>query len=710
MKKLFALISLLGLVLGLGGTLNAQEELDRVELQGRFAEQGAEQTLKFEFSATPGEKFIIRWHLGHFDTIDVKTSEELEATYTFSKEYTDQHASFSFDFLALSSTGHIRNFHIDSNNRYTSLIFLDCPLLDTAHISHNDLENLDFRNCPALTFVDCSYNKLIYSFFRQDSNWFPNLTYLDYSHNDIKSLIATDCITLKTLDISYNRRLYYLIISDCKALTSLTIQGNDSLKTLNVSNLPLQHLTCTECQNLSEINADNCRLQTLDVSGNPALKRLDCIGNQITSLILNDCPVLEWLLCSNNQLTSLTFNDCPALVFIDCDYNQLSYIDLSPCKNLQEFYCRNNRFSSLKIPDDMVLHQLACDSNHIPLSTLVDLIRHYHGGWDTNRQFLTLAPLQVGRLLNLSGETHLSDCLRCEQYTLFFNGKQIESRYSDGAEDFGYGLFTFDRAGDYRLCLRSYLYLDEIGHYFDMYAYYDLTVVDSVVRPQFSIPSGAVLPDTALSLSTPTPDARIYYTIDGSDPSENALLYQDPIRITEAVTIKAIVIQDTFKSRIAIATYTIDTDGARPAFSIPSGKVKRGTTVSLSTATPNIRIIYTTDGSEPDNNALEYAAPIRISEAMTIKAVAIYKNIQSQVATASYTIDSVANEHDLRASNLRVYTKDRTIYLSEAVGEVEVFTVRGTCVYHGYDTAIPVKQSGIYVVSAAGKRWKVAVR
>ncbi|MDE7150572.1 MAG: hypothetical protein K2O01_09295, partial [Bacteroidales bacterium] len=80
------------------------------------------------------------------------------------------------------------------------------------------------------------------------------------------------------------------------------------------------------------------------------------------------------------------------------------------------------------------------------------------------------------------------------------------------------------------------------------------------------------------------------------------------------------------------------------------------------------------------------------------------------VATATYTIDSVNNEHDLRASRLRVYTKDRTIYLSEAVGEIEVFTMNGHCVYRGFDTAIPVKRSGIYSVSAAGRWWKVAVR
>lgn len=150
---------------------------------------------------------------------------------------------------------------------------------------------------------------------------------------------------------------------------------------------------------------------------------------------------------------------------------------------------------------------------------------------------------------------------------------------------------------------------------------------------------------------------------------------------------------------------------ARPTFSIPSGKVKRGTEVTLSTTTPDARILYTIDGSTPDTkDALEYASPIRINSPMTIKAITVCDTVISQVSTATYTIDSVANEHDLRGSKLRIYAKNQTIYLSEAVGEIEVFTMDGHCVYRGFDTVIPVGKRGLYIVSAAGRGWKVSVR
>ncbi len=784
MKKLFALIGLL--VLGMGNTLNAQEEagdtqskLDSVILLGIDLYTFNEERLpKIRFSATPGEKFVIHWTSRDFDTVLVENENEIEVVPSIKRSN-----YFNLIYLyALNPSGHITNIRIDST--YRNLQLRNCPLVDTINVAYNNLTSLLIFNCPAVKFIDISHNKL-------DAFWFgdvSNVTYLDCSHNDILDIDGEDYISLETLDCSYNRRLRNLWHSDFKALTNLTVRCNDSLEFLNVSNLPLQHLTCTENPKLSQILAINCRFQALDVSGNPALKELKC---------------------DYNQLTALTFNDCPALTSINCNYNKLDYIDLSPCKNLQNLYCRNNRlssldirgleklevleiscnrFSTIEIPEDMKLSGLSCDSNHIPISTLVNLSQHVINDLVCS-QFLNAPTLQVGNLLDLSGETHLSDCRYCEQYTIFLDGRKVESRYSDGAEDHDYGLFTFDKAGNYRLHLKCVL---EGENYNDILsAYYDLTVVDSVVRPQFSIPSGAVVwPDTALVLSTATPDARIYYTTDGSEPDETALPYTVPIRITEAVTIKAIAIQDTFKSHIAIATYTIDTvarptfsipsgaavwpdtvlvlstatpnakiyytiDGsepdetawvcaapiriteamtikaiaiyktvqsqvasasytmdtvARPVFSIASGKIKRGTTVSLSTTMPDARIIYTTDGSEPDNNALEYTEPIRINEAITLKAIAIYKTVPSQVASASYTIDSVANGHDLRASKLRIYAKDRTIYLSEAVGEVEVFTMDGHCVYRGHDTAIPFKQIGIYIVSAAGRRWKVAVR
>ena len=62
------------------------------------------------------------------------------------------------------------------------------------------------------------------------------------------------------------------------------------------------------------------------------------------------------------------------------------------------------------------------------------------------------------------------------------------------------------------------------------------------------------------------------------------------------------------------------------------------------------------------------------------------------------------------ADNFRVYVQNRTIYLSEDRGVVQVYNMAGQCVYNGHATVIPVPQSGVYIVTVGQQRFKVLVR
>ncbi|MBD5397530.1 leucine-rich repeat domain-containing protein [bacterium] len=68
-----------------------------------------------------------------------------------------------------------------------------------------------------------------------------------------------------------------------------------------------------------------------------------------------------------------------------------------------------------------------------------------------------------------------------------------------------------------------------------------------------------------------------------------------------------------------------------------------------------------------------------------------------------------ANEN-AEADNFRVYVQNRTIYLSEDRGVVQVYNMAGQCVYNGHATAIPVQLGGVYILVANDKRIKVAVK
>ncbi|MDE7357383.1 MAG: leucine-rich repeat protein, partial [Bacteroidales bacterium] len=90
--------------------------------------------------------------------------------------------------------------------------------------------------------------------------------------------------------------------------------------------------------------------------------------------------------------------------------------------------------------------------------------------------------------------------------------------------------------------------------------------------------------------------------------------------------------------------------------------------------------------------------------------------VRSFVVTQDITLIAIFEEYDhtaneaSEADNFRVYVQDRTIYLSEDRGAVQVYNMAGQCVYNGHATAIPVKQSGVYVLVANDKRIKVAVK
>ena len=77
--------------------------------------------------------------------------------------------------------------------------------------------------------------------------------------------------------------------------------------------------------------------------------------------------------------------------------------------------------------------------------------------------------------------------------------------------------------------------------------------------PTFSPVAGTYMTEQSVTISCETANAAIYYTLDGSDPTENSTLYSAPITVSETTTIKAIAIASGYdNSTIAEATYTIN--------------------------------------------------------------------------------------------------------------------------------------------------------
>lgn len=74
---------------------------------------------------------------------------------------------------------------------------------------------------------------------------------------------------------------------------------------------------------------------------------------------------------------------------------------------------------------------------------------------------------------------------------------------------------------------------------------------------------------------------------------------------------------------------------ASPNVSVESGSYYQAQTVKLSSTTPNVKIYYTTDGSNPTKEDNLYVELIKVDKDMTIKAIAIRGNVNSKALAVS---------------------------------------------------------------------------
>ncbi len=161
------------------------------------------------------------------------------------------------------------------------------------------------------------------------------------------------------------------------------------------------------------------------------------------------------------------------------------------------------------------------------------------------------------------------------------------------------------------------------------------------VEPVTANPTGSmVVPGTTVALTSATPDAVIHYTMNGATPTSASPVYTGPIAITSAVTLKAIAVKAGMLDSVVMSeSYTLMQPAGVPAASPAGGEVVPGATVALASSTLDAAIHYTLDGTTPTSASSLYNAPITITGAVTLKAVAVKAGmLDSSVMSESYTL------------------------------------------------------------------------
>jgi len=182
------------------------------------------------------------------------------------------------------------------------------------------------------------------------------------------------------------------------------------------------------------------------------------------------------------------------------------------------------------------------------------------------------------------------------------------------------------------------------------------TVEPVAITPETETFTGVV----TVSLATATPDATIYYTLDGSDPSDAAnpdrIAYDNPFAVSESLTVSASAEKPGYgPAPITSRSYTI---AVAPVAITPEGETHTFlAVVSLATPTPEATIYYTLDGSDPSDaanpNRISYESSFVIYESRTVRAWAERAGYDpSPITEKSYTITATGFYDDFEDGQL----------------------------------------------------------
>ncbi len=186
-----------------------------------------------------------------------------------------------------------------------------------------------------------------------------------------------------------------------------------------------------------------------------------------------------------------------------------------------------------------------------------------------------------------------------------------------------------------------------------------------------------------IAITCPTASAAIHYTTDGSTPTASSTPYTAPFLITSDTTIKALAIKTGMDNSPVAQSAISLTRVSTPVISISS--VPGGQQVSISSATTDATIHYTTDGSIPTASSTPYTAPFTISTSQTINALAVKAGMtDSLVASENITLSQAASP---------------VIHISSVSGGQQISmtsSTTGSTIYYTIDNATPTASSTPY--------------
>ncbi|MCC5871027.1 MAG: chitobiase/beta-hexosaminidase C-terminal domain-containing protein [Gammaproteobacteria bacterium] len=176
--------------------------------------------------------------------------------------------------------------------------------------------------------------------------------------------------------------------------------------------------------------------------------------------------------------------------------------------------------------------------------------------------------------------------------------------------------------------------------------------------PAFSPAAGEFDEPVTVTLTSSSEGATIFFTLDGTPPTtaSDSVANGGTVTIDATATLSAIAVIDDAASDTATGEFTItlaeqEPTLAAPELSPPGGTFVGSVTVTLTSATEDALIRFTTDGSDPDadSQSVESGGTLTFNEDTELRAAAQVDGEISEVTVGNYVIqegiadDSLAN-------------------------------------------------------------------
>lgn len=146
-----------------------------------------------------------------------------------------------------------------------------------------------------------------------------------------------------------------------------------------------------------------------------------------------------------------------------------------------------------------------------------------------------------------------------------------------------------------------------------------------------------------IALSSNIPSYQLYYTLDGSDPTTEGVLYSEPFELDHSATLK--VCAKYGEHEVKTDSFSYNLSGLPSVTATPAaGDITAPVDIELTAPNAFYTIYYTTDGSDPRTSStrIEYDRPIHIEDPkpVNIKAVPELNGIYGTTSEFRYTFSS----------------------------------------------------------------------